>query len=195
MADETPKDNVRTEEPGPPAGAEREGEEQSGRKKLSLPRLPKKALVMGAGALVIVVGSYFLVSGILRPNLNKLAVEREAEAARKELADKVEPAEQEVGHTYAIENVLVNPNEPGARRFLRIGLAFEADSEAAVEELQAREMQIRDLVITLYSSRTLAELTDPILKQHARKQLVQQVNEKLATGKLMNIYYTDYVIQ
>jgi flagellar FliL protein len=195
VVDDTPKDDVRTDEPGPTAEADQGGGEQKPRKKFSMPRLPKKALVMGAGALVIVVGSYFLVSGILRPNLNKLAVEREAEASHKELADKAAPSEHEVGHTYAIENVLVNPNEPGARRFLRVGLAFEADSEAALEELQAREMQIRDLVITLYSSRTLAELTDPILKQHARKQLVKQVNEKLTTGKLMNIYYTDYVIQ
>jgi len=160
-------------------------------------KIPKKALVMGGGALVILAASYFLVSGILRPNLNKLALEREAEAAKKEQVERLKKKQEEppVGFNYTVDNVLVNPREPGARRFLRLGVAFEAESEPTVKELEAREMKIRDMLITMFSSRSLAELTDPVLKEYARKQLLEKVNAELSSGKVMNVYYTDYVIQ
>lgn len=96
---------------------------------------------------------------------------------------------------YAIKDIVINPAGTGGTRFLSVSFAFELESEELKAEFDAREAMIRDALITILSSRTVAQLTDPKQKEIVRYQIKKRVSDLMKTDELAGVYYTDFVLQ
>ncbi len=156
---------------------------------ISLVRIALGVLVLGA----LTAGSFFLVVDVIGPALGP----PEAEPVKGTPADEeVKPKPEQPGLTYKIDDMVVNPVDTRGRRFLRLGVAFETkDGPAVIAELTTRDPQVRDILIREFSSRTLEELTDPTVREEVRLSCIERINEYLTSGKISNMYFTDYVIQ
>jgi len=156
---------------------------------ISLVRIALGVLVLGA----LTAGSFFLVVDVIGPALGP----PEAEPVKGTPADEeVKPEPEQPGLTYKIDDMVVNPVDTWGRRFLRLGVAFETkDGPAVIAELSTRDPQVRDILIREFSSRTLEELTDPTVREEIRLSCIERINEYLTSGKISNMYFTDYVIQ
>lgn len=167
----------------------------------------KKKLMLfggiGLGAIVIGVALALLV---VKPMLAPSA-ETPSSAEVKPPKDSHKPSHDDHGakdshgnaqggsRIYTIDDIVINPAGTGGSRFLSASIGFELESEAVVMEFRAREPMIRDALITILSSKTVAQLTDARQKEITRYQIKKRVAELMKTEQLAGVYYTDFVLQ
>lgn len=120
----------------------------------------------------------------------------------KPKAEKKEKKESKGGHgesakslVYNIDDIVINPAGTGGTRFLSASFAFELESEETVAEFEAREAIIRDALITILSSKSIAQLTDVKQKEVTRYQIKKRISDILNTEELAGVFYTDFVLQ
>ena len=95
----------------------------------------------------------------------------------------------------AIKDIVNTPADTGRTRFLAVSFAFGLESAELAMELETREPVIRDALITILSSKTVAQLTDPRQKEIVRYQIKKRIAQLLQTDQLAGVYYTDFVLQ
>lgn len=93
-----------------------------------------------------------------------------------------------------IENLILNPAGTGASRFLIVTLVLEADEEARAE-LESRDAEVRDLLLTVLSSKTVEELTDISRRNRIREDMRMALNDLLAFEGVHRIFLPQFVIQ
>jgi flagellar FliL protein len=96
---------------------------------------------------------------------------------------------------YAIKDIVVNPAGTGGTRFLSVSFGFELDSPELTAAFEERELAVRDALITILSSKTVAQLTDAKEKEIARYQIKKRLEQLLSTNEITGVYYTDFVLQ
>jgi flagellar FliL protein len=190
--DKTVVDGGQTETPGgetPNAGG-------AGRSKLLL------FGAIGAGAVVIGV---ILALFVLKPMMASSDSE-DSEPVATETHESEKPSEDSHGTEdshgkesetimYSIDDIVINPAGTGGSRFLSVSFGFELDSPRALAVFRSREPVIRDALITILSSKTVAQLTDVRQKEIIRYQIKKRVAELMETQALAGVYYTDFVLQ
>ena len=86
--------------------------------------------------------------------------------------------------------------DPGMKRYLRVKMTFEyVESKALVKELDARDPQVRDAIIVVLRSKTVAELVGAEPTEQLRTELVTAINSVLSAGEVTDLYFTEFVIQ
>ncbi len=109
--------------------------------------------------------------------------------------DRVEAIDEANTLNFPLETFVVNLNDPGGKRYLKTNIELEYVTEAMGEELQRRLPQLRDLILLLLSSKGLDDIQTVDGKIALRRELVQRINQILTTGKIRNLYFTEFVIQ
>lgn len=96
---------------------------------------------------------------------------------------------------YAIDDIVVNPAGTGGSRFLSVSFGFELGSAELSRQFETREALVRDALITILSSKSVAELTDPRQKEITRYQIKKRLEQLMASEDLKAVYFTDFVLQ
>ena len=98
-------------------------------------------------------------------------------------------------YIYSIRDIVINPAGTGGSRFLSVSFGFELESAKLVALFEEREPIIRDALITILSSKTIAQLTDAKQKEVVRFQIKKRIGQRMGTDDLAGVYYTDFVLQ
>lgn len=160
---------------------ENEGEEQiPGKKKSSALRWIIISVIAvlvlgGAGA-----GAYFF---LFHPK---------APAADKKTAEQAKP---QAAIFWPMDAFIVNLVDNDGERYLKAVLQLELSDQAAVEELNLLKPKLRDSILDLLSAKTYKEMMDPIGKQRLRDEIALRANGYLTKGKIVKVYFTEFVIQ
>ena len=99
------------------------------------------------------------------------------------------------GMVYSVRDIIINPAGTGGTRFLSVSFGFELGTAELAEEFDAKEAIVRDALITILSSKTVAQLTDVKQKEIARYQIKKRLEQLLETDQIEGVYYTDFVLQ
>ena len=75
-------------------------------------------------------------------------------------AKKTKSGEPKESHVYLMKDIVINPAGTGGTRFLSVSFGFELESLELMRMFEGREPIIRDALITILSSKTVAQLTD-----------------------------------
>lgn len=95
-----------------------------------------------------------------------------------------------------LQEIIVTLAGDSARpRYLRIGVNLELSDPSIVAEVDARRPEMRDAVIMTLSDKTAAMLATPEGKKRLRDEIFRRVAEKLPEGALLNVYFSDLVVQ
>jgi len=100
-----------------------------------------------------------------------------------------------VGPMYPLDKFTVNLLSENGRRFLVAKINLEEDSEELTSELDKKTPLIRDIIISILSSKTVEEITTPKGKEKLKEEIVNQINKYLEDGEIANVYFTEFVIQ
>jgi flagellar FliL protein len=92
-------------------------------------------------------------------------------------------------------SLVVNLSDVNVPRFLKISMVFEVDRGIAVAEIQDKEPIIKDAIIGLLSSKTMADLRGYDSQQILKEEIISRVNSLLERGRVINIYFTDFIVQ
>lgn len=117
--------------------------------------------------------------------------------ARPPAARSEQPEVPPLGPTLELGEFLVNlaPGPGMVVRYARVKVVVEADRAEAVEQLRKRDPQVRDMVIGLLRSRRADELATQEGLEQVRRELAASLNRLVAKGRVVNVYFTDLVVQ
>lgn len=90
---------------------------------------------------------------------------------------------------------LVNLADPLGRRYLKLTMDVEVKDEAAKAEVAKNEAKIKDALLLLLSSKTFQDLSTLDAKIQLKQDIAQRLNLILGNGKVIQIYFTEMVIQ
>lgn len=98
-------------------------------------------------------------------------------------------------HIYRIDNVIVNPAGSDGTRFLMASVAYEVPDDAAEQALHAREVELRDDVVSVLETKTMGQLTQPHARDTLKTQLLDIAHHVLGPQMQIGVYLPQFVIQ
>ena len=148
----------------------------------------KTILTLVVVILVMAGAAYFVVSKFLAPQ--HPATEEQAAEETKD-----EHGEEAKGEIFMVEELLVNPTGTSGTRFLSASIGLEVTDHDAVLQLEEQKMPVRDLLITILSSRTVEQLTNATEREMMRGEITDRLNQLLGPDRVSAVYFVDYVLQ
>lgn len=137
-------------------------------------------LILGGGGF----GAYWFLLRTPPPTAEELA---EIEAAKK--------PEPVILPVFALKPFVVNLADKKSRRYLKVTMKLELSNEELLDEVDKRRAQLRDVVLTLLSSKTAAEISTLEGKFLLREDIIKRVNVNLVSGKVTKVYWEEFVVQ
>ena len=93
------------------------------------------------------------------------------------------------------EPIIVNLAGTKGQRYLKVSTKFEVTDDKVIEELKIRTPQILDLLISILSSKTIDDVSNTVGRNRLRREIIDKCNAELMSGKVINVYFTEFVIQ
>lgn len=156
----------------------------------------KKKLIIIISAVLIVLlaggGAYYFL--IHKPKQDELRHRQEEQSKAAALIKPV-PEEAEIGPMVEIKEFVVNIISEDAPHYVKASLSLELDKATTQEEVNKRMPQIRDAILLLIGNKTFEELQDLQGKNQVKAEMKSKINSFLKTGKIKNVYLTDFVVQ
>jgi len=94
-----------------------------------------------------------------------------------------------------LDPFVVNLNDPGATKFLKVSMQIELSGPAILEIAKGKTPQIRDAVINLLTSKTSDSLMSPEGKLQLKDEINLMANQILGNNTVKNVYLTEFVMQ
>ena len=101
----------------------------------------------------------------------------------------------EIGVLYPLDTFTVNLKSDSGRRYLKVTMDLELDSQDLTAELDQKTAVIRDRIIRILTSKTLEEVTSRKGKDKLTQQIKDTLNAMLDKGQIKGVYFTEFVIQ
>ena len=90
---------------------------------------------------------------------------------------------------------IANLADEDGRRYLKATLQVEFYDAVAPPEFHRRLPQARDMLLTLLSSKTFADVRSPQGKAVLREEIVNRLNTVLNEDAVKAIYFTEFIVQ
>ena len=152
----------------------------------------KKLIFIVAAVLVLLLAGgaawYFLV-------YKKAEVAKQAEASKAAAIAKTVTEEAHIGPMVEIKEFVVNIISQDVAHYVKASMSLELDRETTLDEANKRMPQIRDAILLLIGNKTYEELQDIQGKNQIKAEVKSRINSFLKTGKVNNVYLTDFVVQ
>lgn len=97
------------------------------------------------------------------------------------------------GMVLPLPPVTVNLSEPGGRRYLKLGLEVEVNSDVAAQ-LKTQNARIRDAIIMLLAGKSYGDIASPDGKVLLKAEIAARLNQILGAQKVVRVYFTDFVV-
>ncbi|CAN2252290.1 flagellar basal-body (stator) associated protein [Bacillus subtilis] len=78
---------------------------------------------------------------------------------------------------------------------IRLAIKLETDSDKSKEELEKRDFQVKDAVISLLADTNAGEIEGDKGKETFKKELKDKINSYLQEGKVEKVYITSFNLQ
>ena len=135
-------------------------------------------LIIGGGILALKAG---VLSGIFKQS--------------ETLASSSESTQQDIGPIYSLSTFIVNLVGDRGKSYLKAQLDLELSNETVKVEIDKRLPQFRDSVLTLLSSKSQNDIKTLEGKYQLREEITSTLNQYLVTGKVINVYFIDFIVQ
>ena len=129
--------------------------------------------------------------------LSEMGTQAQGTAEGGEKADQDNPVsvEKMLGPIFPLDTFIVNLADKGGKRYLRITIDLELDSEELESEIAKRLPQIRDSILTILPTKRFEDISSAKGKTALRDQMMEKINGLLARGRIANIYFKEFVVQ
>ncbi len=153
------------------------------------PFFTKKIIMIGVPIFVVQLAIiYFLMAKFIAAPAHTAA----SPAKVEEEAQKAESATQNI---FLIKDIIINPAGTNGTRFLLTTVGIEVSTPEAQQELEKKEVQVRDVLNSILTSKGLSELVSIEQRELMRNEISKKVGELLKSGKLRNVYFSKFIIQ
>ena len=76
-----------------------------------------------------------------------------------------------------------------------MSVAFELEDEKKLEEVKKMDPLVRDIVVELLSAESSEKILSLDARNDLKKRILERVNENLAEGAVMQVFFTNVLVQ
>lgn len=102
---------------------------------------------------------------------------------------------EEPGPVMELDPFLLNLADRNEIRFLKVSIKLELDRPEEKTDFQNKVPAIRDALLVLLSSKESQLLRTVNGKRRIREEIMTRVNGVMNKGKILNVFFTDFIIQ
>ncbi len=99
------------------------------------------------------------------------------------------------GVLVSLEEMIVSRNSGARPRYLRTTIAVEAADSKAAAEVEDRMAEFRDATIMTLSHHSVQDLLSFEGKEAVKAEIKDALKSLVEEGKVLNVYYSDFVVQ
>lgn len=99
------------------------------------------------------------------------------------------------GAVVALDPFVVNLNEPGNPRYLKVTMQAELVTHEAEALLEKNKQVIRDTVLSYLSGLKLADTLGAEAKETMRKETLKKIEEIVGEHKVRRLFFQEFVVQ
>jgi flagellar protein FliL len=99
------------------------------------------------------------------------------------------------GPTFDLGEIIVNLSDAGQARYAKMSVAFELENEKTLEEATKMDPLIRDIVVELFSGESSEKILSLSARNDLKIRIMDRVNEHFAEGKVMQVFFTNVLVQ
>ncbi|HWP98591.1 MAG TPA: flagellar basal body-associated FliL family protein [Syntrophomonadaceae bacterium] len=143
-----------------------------------------KIIIIGVVIFLIALGaSYFVLRSVFSPLMPKEATKGDAKSTNH-------------GALFDVGEFTTNIEDSTGSRYmkLKVSLELNPDDKKAAEECATYKPIIRDGILGLISSKTVADF-DPRNRENVKQEILKALNSKLGSNMITNVYFEDIIIQ
>jgi len=96
---------------------------------------------------------------------------------------------------FPLEPFIVNIYDGQELRYLKVKVELEMVGPVIKPEIEGRLAPIRDSILILLSAKTLQDVQDVQGKNTLKDEILNAINKNLPPGKVVKVYFTDFVVQ
>lgn len=112
------------------------------------------------------------------------------EEPESSVGKELQPAK--LGVLYGLEAFLVNIPADQGTKFLQLQMELELSDPALEDEINRKKAALRDAVIVSLSSKTFAQLRGAKAMKELQQDLLKAMNQLLSSGKIKEVYFTQF---
>ena len=155
--------------------------------------MSNKILVLLIGVLMVLMLG---LGGGLFMMWNKLStLNTQGVANAGEQPDPAASIEQPLGPIFALDTFIVNLADKGGNRYLRVTMDLELGNPELESEIEKRLPQVRDGILMILPTKRFEDISTVQGKTALRDEVLETLNGFLAQGKIVNIYFKEFVVQ
>ena len=139
---------------------------------------------------LIGVGGFLVYSNFIKA---EAPAAEGGKSAVQEAQEQYDPLK--LGEMVAFEPFIVNLSGDEGKRFLKVTMQVELNNPKVADELANRMPQVKDMVITVLSSKTVDDILTVEGKFKLKEQILTRINSRIKTGVVKNVYFVEFVIQ
>ena len=106
-----------------------------------------------------------------------------------------EGAEKEGSLIVPVDTIVVNLSGSNGRRYLKAKINLEAKDGDVKKIIEAKSIQIKDRLISIISSKTLEDIDGLEAQENLRKETKDAVDVVLKVEGVLQVYFTEFVVQ
>ncbi|MBI2471691.1 MAG: flagellar basal body-associated FliL family protein [Planctomycetes bacterium] len=104
-------------------------------------------------------------------------------------------AEKEESLIVPVETLIVNLSGSNGRRYLKAKINLEAKDGEMKKVIETKSVQIKDRLISILSSKTLEDIDGLEGQENLRKEIKDAVDVVLKVEGVLQVYFTEFVVQ
>lgn len=142
--------------------------------------------------LVVAGVGFMLVKGKQKENAEpkiEHVIKGEHEAQEKDAHEE----KVTIGKVIPLETFIINLSGSKGRRIAKVNMEMELQGEEVQSEIDRRKAQIRDIIIIILSSKTYDEVSSRDGKDSLKNEIKDTLNAFLTKGKIVNVYFTEFI--
>lgn len=149
----------------------------------------------------ILLGTIVILQALVAIGLTQFLIVPKLGIQQAEVAGGGAAAEEsvelpEMGVLVGLQEMIVTLRSDSRKpRYLRININLEVQNQVAAEIVTQRLPQLRDTVIMVLSDKAPEDLAHPEGKKGLRDEIFRRIDDQMPPGILMNVYFSDLVVQ
>jgi len=151
----------------------------------------------GKGKLFLIVGLVvvLVVGGGAAWFLGLIPQGHKASDAAEAKEEPVLEGKDRTGAVQGLDPFIANLADDDGKRYLRTTVQVEFFDAKTPEDFNRHQPQIRDLLLTLFTSKAFAEIRTPQGKALLREEIINRMNRVFHRDVVKAVYFTEFIVQ
>ncbi len=156
-----------------------------------------KILLFGLPLFIIqLVAVYFITANFLLNKMHASAADEHGAGKKDSTEVAKEEKPSEFGKfIHEIQDQIVNPVGTDGRRLVMVSLGFDVPTEENKKELEAKDVLLKDAVLSVMSSKDITQLSNMAYRDTLRTEITSRLHKTMPEVKINTIYFSKYIIQ